>query len=885
MSEKDDVLDNENLEDLNKENTEEVNSIEEVQEELFPEKSEFTPNPNAIVYTWDSDKSIVEEMETCYLDYAMSVIVSRALPDIRDWLKPVHRRILYAMHESGLRASGKHRKSARVVWDVLGKYHPHGDYSVYEAMVRMAQDFSMRYPLVDGQGNFGSMDWDWAAAMRYTEAKMAKITEYLLADIDKETVDWRDNYDASTQEPTVLPTRLPNLLLNWVMGIAVWMATNIPPHNLSELLNALLFIVRHPNPGEITIEDLMAFIKWPDFPTGWIIYNKKDILNAYATGRGSVILRWKATIDELKNGKKVILISEVPYQLNKATFVTKIADLVRDKIIVGISDIRDESNKDSVRVVIELKKDAFPKKILNQLYKLTPLQTSFSFNMIALHERGLQPKLFNLLEVLEEFLDHRREVVTRRTQYELKVAEARAHILEWLKIALDNIDAVIATIKASKSREEAHWNLMIKFNLSEKQAQAILEMQLQRLSWLERQKIEDELAEKLLLIADLKDILARPERVNTIVADEFEEIKEKFWDERRTQVNEWAIGEFNPRDTIPNEDVVISLSKNSYIKRMKSNLFRTQRRWWKWVQVAVKDEDEVKLLLSTKNHNDLLFFTNTWRVFSLPAYEIPETTRIAKGQPIINLLSLQKDEEITSILDLNDIKGKHFVLVTKNATVKRLDLEDVQNIRSSGLIVMKPKDGDELGWVKVTNWEDNVLIVSKKWKAIQFNEKDVRVMWRAAAGVRWMRIWVDDQVIEADVVSEGDKYVFTVTENWLGKMTDIAEYREQGRWWSGVKVWAMTAKTGDIIGVSLLTEEDKKEGEVLLISKNGQTIRIPLNSIRATGRVSQWVILTKIKWKDDVLISATVMKKWEEEEVAWEWTWEEDDNQESLPIE
>ncbi|EKE26304.1 MAG: hypothetical protein ACD_4C00342G0007 [uncultured bacterium (gcode 4)] len=837
--------------------------------------------PTWIVYAWDKWRSVVDEMESCYLEYAMSVIVSRALPDIRDWLKPVHRRILYAMHEGWLRSSWKHRKSARVVWDVMSKYHPHGDSSIYEAMVRMAQYFSMRYMLVDWQWNFWSMDWDWAAAMRYTEAKMAKITEYLLADIDKDTVNWRDNYDASTTEPSVLPTRIPNLLLNWAMGIAVWMATNIPPHNLTELLNALLFILNHPNKSEITIEDLMNFIKWPDFPTWWIIYNKKDILNAYATGRWSVILRWKATIDEAKNWRQAIIITEIPYQLNKSNFIIKIADLVRDKIIVWIHDIRDESNKETVRIVIELKKDAFPKKILNQLYKLTSLQTSFSFNMIALHEGWLQPKLFNLLEILEEFVEHRRDVITRRTIYELKVAEARAHILEWLKIALDHIDEVIATIKASKTREEAHSNLMERFSLSERQSQAILEMQLQRLSGLERQKIESELAEKLALIADLKDILANPERVNTIIWEELQEIKDKFWDERKTQVNEWAIWEFNPKDTIPNEDIVITLSKNSYIKRIKSSSFRTQRRWWKWVQVAVKDEDEVKVILSTKNHNDLLFFTNTGRVFSLPAYEIPETQRTAKGQPIINLLSLQKDEEITSILDMNQMNWKHLILITKKAVVKRIDIDEVSSIRSSGLIVMKPRDWDELGWVKVTNWEDNLLIVSKKWKAIQFNEKDVRVMWRTAAWVRWMKIWKEDQVVEADVVSEWDKYVFTVTENWLGKITDIEWYREQWRWWSWVKVWAMTAKTGDIIWVSLLTEEDKENWEVLLISKSGQTIRITLKTIRATSRVTQWVILTKIKWKNDVLISATVMKAWESDEESGL----ENEDQASLEIE
>ncbi|MCK9272474.1 DNA gyrase subunit A [Candidatus Gracilibacteria bacterium] len=849
--------------------------------ELFPEEPVVSGNPNAIIYTGDKARSIVEEMETCYLDYAMSVIVQRALPDIRDGLKPVHRRILYAMHEGGLRASGKHRKSARVVGDVLGKYHPHGDSSVYEAMVRMAQYFSMRYMLVDGQGNFGSMDGDGAAAMRYTEVKMAKITEYMLADIDKDTVNWRDNYDASTKEPAVLPARIPNLLLNGVMGIAVGMATNIPPHNLTELLNALIYIINHPNKEEITIEDLMNFIKGPDFPTGGIIYNKKDILNAYATGRGSVIMRGKASIDEAKNGRVAIIITEVPYQLNKSTFVSKIADLVRDKIIVGIHDIRDESNKELVRIVIELKKDAFPKKILNQLYKLTPLQTSFSFNMIALHEGGMQPKLFNLLEILEEFIEHRKEVVARRTAFELKVAEARAHILEGLKIALDNIDAIIKTIKASKTKEEAHANLMTNFNLSERQSQAILEMQLQKLSGLERQKLEDELAEKLLLIADLKDILARPERINKIIVEEFEEIKSRFGDERKTLVNEGAIGEFNPRDTIPNEDIVITLSKNSYIKRIKSSAFRTQRRGGRGVQVAVKDEDEVKIIISTKNHNDLLFFTNTGRVFSLPAYEIPETQRTAKGQPIINLFNLQKDEEVTSILDMTEISGKHLVLITKNAIVKRLDIEDVKSIRSSGLIVMKPRENDELGWVKVTNGEDNVLIVSKKGKAIQFNEKDVRVMGRAAAGVRGMRIAKEDKVIEADVVSEGDKYVFTVTENGLGKMTDIEEYREQGRGGSGVKVGAMTAKTGDIIGVNLLSQEKKDNGEVMLISKSGQTIRLALKGLRATSRVTQGVILTKIKGKSDVLTSATVMVAGEEDEEATP----EETNQINLEVE
>lgn len=657
-----------------------------MQDETSEDSDELPPpfSTASISYDGDANRSIVEEMETCYLDYAMSVICMRALPDIRDGMKPVHRRILYAMYDGGVRATGKHRKSARVVGDVLGKYHPHGDSSVYEAMVRMAQDFSMRYTLVDGQGNFGSMDGDNAAAMRYTEVKMAKLGELMLADIDKGTVDWRDNYDASTQEPTVLPTRIPNLLLNGSVGIAVGMATNIPPHNLGEIIDALNFILHHPNPAEITIENLLDFIKGPDFPTGGIIYNRKDILNAYATGRGSVTMRGVANIDELKNGKRAIIITEIPYQLNKKTFIEKIVELIQEKIIVGISDIRDESKGlGDVRIVIEMKKDAFPKKILNQLYKLTQLQTSFAFNMIALHDRGIQPKLFNLLEMLEEFIVHRREVIERRTRYELAVAEARAHILEGLKIALDNIDAVIKTIKESGSKEEAHDNLMARFGLSDKQSQAILEMQLQRLSGLERKKIEDELAEKLALIIDLQDILANPARVNTIMGDEFSEIKDKYGDARRTEVQSGAIGEWNPKDTIPNEEVVITLSKNSYVKRIKSSSFRTQRRGGKGVNVAVKDEDEVKIILSTSNHSDLLFFTNTGRVFNLPAYEIPETQRTAKGQPIINLLSLQKDEDITAILDLAAVTGKHFALISKKAVIKRVDMEDVKNIRTS----------------------------------------------------------------------------------------------------------------------------------------------------------------------------------------------------------
>ncbi|PID83824.1 DNA gyrase subunit A, partial [Candidatus Gracilibacteria bacterium] len=657
------------------------------------ENKENEPTSLVHKYEGDESRSIVNEMETCYLDYAMSVIVQRALPDVRDGMKPVHRRILYAMHESGLRASGKYRKCATVVGNVLGKYHPHGDTAVYDAMVRMAQDFSLRYPLVDGQGNFGSMDGDGAAAMRYTEAKMAKIGETLLLDIEKDTVDWRDNYDASTKEPTVLPARVPTLLLNGVMGIAVGMATNIPPHNLRELIEAINFLLRHPNHEEVTIADLLEFIKGPDFPTGGIIYNREDILQAYTRGRGSVILRGKADIEEGKGGKNHIIIREIPYQLNKKDFVEKIANLVINKVLVGISDIRDESNKEGVRIVIDLKRDAFPKKILNQLFKLTSLQTSFSFNMIALTERGLQPKLFNLKEMLLAFIEHRREVVTRRTQYELAQAEARAHILEGFMIAIDNIDAVIKTIRASRNKEEGIPALMKGFELSEKQAVAIWEMQLGKLSGLEIEKVELELKEKKILIADLRDILAKPERVNTIISEELDEINDKFGDDRLTEVHPGAVGEFNPKDTIPNEDVVVTLSRNGYIKRVKASAFRTQRRGGKGIAMAVKDEDEMKVILSTRNHNNLLFFTDTGRVFDFPAYEIPEMQRTAKGQPMVQFLSLAKDEEVSAILDMTQLDGKYLFLISQKGIVKRINISDIANIRSNGLIVMKPKDG------------------------------------------------------------------------------------------------------------------------------------------------------------------------------------------------
>ncbi len=822
---------------------------------------ENSENIEGVNYDGDEARGIISEMETSYLDYAMSVIIQRALPDVRDGMKPVHRRILYSMYDSGLRANAKYRKSAKVVGDVLGNYHPHGDSSVYDAMVRLAQDFSLRYPLIDGQGNFGSMDGDGAAAMRYTEAKMAKLGESLLTDIDKNTVDWRPNYDASREEPVVLPARIPNLLLNGAMGIAVGMATNIPPHNLSELIDALQFLLNHPDIDAVTIENLLDFVKGPDFPTGGIIYNKKDILDAYTRGRGSVVMRGKAHIEEAKNGRSMIIIDEVPYQLNKKDFVEKIAALVTDKVIVGVADIRDESNKEGVRVVVELKRDAFPKKILNQLYKLTPLQTTFAYNMIALTDRGMQPKLMNLKEMLLAFMDHRKEVTTRRVQFELDQAEARKHILEGLAKAISIIDQIIATIRASKNREEGIPTLMEKFDFSDKQATAIWEMQLGKLSGLEIEKIENELQEKIAMIADFKDILAKPERVAKIISDELAEIKEKYGDERKTEVHPGAVGEFNPTDTIPNEDMVVTLSKNGYIKRIKASSFRTQRRGGKGIAMAVKDEDEMQVILSTKNHNKLLFFTNTGRVFELPAYEIPEMQRTAKGQPVVQFLSLAKDESVTTILDLATVTGKHLVLISHNATVKRIDITDIANIRSSGLIVMKPKDNDSLGWVRVTDGTNNILLVSEGGKVIQFPEDDVRVMGRTAAGVRGMKVADSDALIEGCVVGSQDMYIFTISETGMGKISSLEEYREQGRGGSGIKVSATTTKTGKIIAAFTLSEEEKQAKSVILVSRSGQTVRLPLADIRITGRNTQGVILAKLKDTDDTFTSATLAEE------------------------
>lgn len=808
--------------------------------------------------TRDIIKNISDQMEDKYLDYAMSVIVSRALPDVRDGMKPVHRRILYAMKSIGLTSSASFSKSASVVGEVLGKYHPHGDSAVYDSMVRMAQDFSMRYMLVNGQGNFGSIDGDNAAAMRYTEAKMESISELMLADIDKDTVDFKPNYDGKHKEPTVLPTRIPQLLLNGVMGIAVAMATSIPPHHLGEVCKAMLHLMENP---DSTIDDLMEFLKGPDFPTGGIIYDTDAIKKMYATGRGGITVRAKTRIEDIGHGKSAIIVTEIPYQVNKASLVQKIAQLVRDKKVTDITDLRDESNREGIRVVIELKRDAYPKKVLNTLFKMTPLQTRFNMNMIALVD-GIQPRLLNLKQVLNYFIDHRKEVVERRTKYELGKAEARAHILEGLKIALDNIDEVIATIRASETKEVAQTALMEKFKLSELQAKAILDMRLQTLAGLERKKIEDELAQLLELIADLKDILAKPERIIAIIKEETEEILEKYNDERRTKIVPHGLGKIKAIDTVPNEPMIVTLTENNYIKRMPLNTFKAQNRGGKGVSgLSMKDDDQVKLVEFAHNHDHVLFFTNFGKVFSLRLFEIPQASRTAKGTNIVNLLELGRDEYVTSVLTVHknvDREGKYLLMCTENGTVKKTDFEQFSNVRKSGLIAIKLKDGDSLKWVKQVEEGQEVMIVTRKGKSIRFDQDDVRPMGRSAQGVRGIKIKSDDKVVEMDILSgvEGEK-LFVIMENGMGKSSLVSDYRTQNRGGSGVKTANLSAKTGDIVGAMVLKEGSKSD--LLFLSKLGQALRMSTDNIPTQGRSTKGVYLMRMKAKDDAVTSFSVL--------------------------
>jgi len=805
-------------------------------------------------------QAISDEMRKSYLDYAMSVIVSRALPDVRDGLKPVHRRILYAMWSIGLRSGAKFRKSATVVGEVLGKYHPHGDVAVYDSMVRMAQDFAMRYPLVRGQGNFGSMDGDRAAAMRYTEAKMASIAEELLYDIEKNTVDFTPNFDGSQKEPRVMPAKLPNLLLNGTMGIAVGMSTNIPPHNLKELVGGIMHLIDHP---DATVEDLMQYIKGPDFPTGGMIYNNKDILQAYATGKSGIVMRGKAEVVETKTSGFQIVATELPYQVNKATLVEKIAELVKNKKLDGVKDLRDESDRDGVRVVVDLKKDAYPKKVLNYLYKHTQLQETFHVNLLALVD-GIQPKVLTLKMVLEEYIKHREEVVKRRTQYDLDKAKERAHILEGLMIALNKIDAVIKTIKASRDREVAKKNLMKQFKLTEIQANAILDMKLATLANLERLKIKTELEEKRKLIKELIDILKSRTKIKGIIKKEVRDLAEKHGDERRTKIISHGVKDFSIEDLVPNEETMIVMTRDGYIKRLPLDTFKVQGRGGKGViGLSTKEEDTVEFIFTTMAHNDILFFTTRGRVFQLKAYEIPQAVRTAKGQAIVNFLQLIGGEQVTSTLPLDKIaKSKFLFFATEKGLVKKVKLEAFANVRRSGLIAIKIKGEDKLIWTKPTHGNDQIQLITAGGQAIRFKEIDVRDMGRNAAGVRGIRLKKDDLIVGMGVIKPDPEkikryQILTIMENGYGKRTVLNLYKVQGRGGSGIKTAKVTTKTGKLVNAYVVNAETMKEKDLIVISEKGQVIRLPFKSVNKTGRDTQGVRLMRFKDENDKVACVT----------------------------
>jgi DNA gyrase subunit A len=802
-------------------------------------------------------RALVQEVQQSYLDYAMSVIVSRALPDVRDGLKPVHRRILYSMWESGLRPSAKFRKSATVVGEVLGKYHPHGDTAVYDSMVRLAQDFSLRYPLVWGQGNFGSMDGDSAAAYRYTEAKLKPIAEEMLFDIEKDTVDFIPNFDGVHKEPVVLPAKLPQLLLNGTMGIAVGMATNIPPHNLNELADAINHLIDNP---EAAIDELMQFVKGPDFPTGGIMYNTPGIKEAYSTGRGKIVTRAKAEIIETKAGTFNIIITEITYATNKATLIMKIADLVKEGKILGIRDLRDESDKDGVRIVIELKKDAYAQKVLNKLYNATDLQKNFNVNMLAL-VGGIDPQILSLKAILEQYIEHRKIVVTRRTKFELNKAKDRAHILEGLKIALDHIDAVIDTIRKSPTKEEAHINLMKKFKLSEKQASAILEMRLQTLAGMERKKIEDELAEKLAIITQLTELLASTVKILAVVKDELLALKEKYGDERKTKVLRTGIEEFKQEDLIPNEEAILTISQDGYIKRMNPDVYKVQKRGGKGVIGATTREgDVIEKVTSVMTHDNLMFFTDTGKVFQTKAYEIPESSRTSKGQAVVNFLQLAQEEKITAMIPYNKNDGyKFFFMTTIHGVVKKSKIEDFDNVRRSGLIAITLDKGDTLNWVLPSTGTDEITISTAGGQAIRFKEADVRAMGRSAAGVRGIKLRSSDLVVGMDLVIKGQKgnQLLIITENGYGKRTDLSAYKIQKRGGSGIKTANITTKIGRLVGAHIINI-DEIEGDLFITSLQGQIIRIPLKSISVLGRATQGVRIMKPSAGDKVAAAAII---------------------------
>ncbi|HTE22703.1 MAG TPA: DNA gyrase subunit A [Candidatus Limnocylindria bacterium] len=804
-------------------------------------------------------------MEDSYLRYSMSVIIDRALPDVRDGLKPVHRRILYNMNESGLRSTARHRKSANVVGEVMGRYHPHGDSSIYDAMVRMAQPWAMRYPLVNGQGNFGSMDGDPPAAMRYTEAKMARLADETLADIDKETVDFRDNYDNTRKEPTVLPAKLPNLLLNGQLGIAVGMATNIPPHNLTELVDAEVELIDNP---EATLDDLLKHVKGPDFPTGSTIYGKDSIRTAYATGRGGVVTRGVAEIVEGNKGRHQIIITEIPYALNKENLVLKIAELVNTKKITGVSDLRDETARGKVRIVIDLKKDAYPKKLLNQLYKLTPLQTTFHFNMMALID-GIQPRVLGLQEILQEHIKHRQVVVRRRTEFELRKAKDRAHVLEGLKIALDHIDEVIRVIRASQTADEAQANLMTKFKLSEIQAKAILAMQLRTLTGLQRQAIEDELAELVKLIAKLQAILADEKKILKIIRDELLEVKKQYGDERRTKVINGELGKMSDEDLVPDEQVVVTLTSANYIKRSSIAEYKKQGRGGKGRRgMVTREEDVIEHVVNASTHDFLLFFTNKGRVFRIKTYEVPATSLSAKGIAIVNLLQLQPEETVSSVINVSkQSNGVNLLMCTMRGVVKKTPFEQYQNVRQSGLIAINLDDGDELKWIRMTNGDNEVVISTQQGQAIRFHEKDARPMGRVSRGVRGIRLRAGDKVIGMDIV-EKDSNIFVISEHGYGKRTKISQFTAHARGGVGIRSAVVNTKTGTLVGVKTLVDDSQ---EVILISKNGQTIRLGLKDIPALGRATQGVRIMRLNDGDKVvslaLVDKTIAEELDDEEL------------------
>jgi len=857
----------------------------------------FDTTPQVTPFGIVKPTSIIKEMEKSYVDYAMSVIVSRALPDVRDGLKPVHRRILFAMKEMGLTHKSTYKKSARVVGEVLGKYHPHGDQAVYQSMVRLAQEFAMRYPLVDGQGNFGSIDGDSAAAMRYTEARLSKISQELTQDLDKDTVEFGDNFDGSQREPLVLPTKLPNLLLMGSDGIAVGMATKIPPHNLKEVVQTIQFLIDHskvklntkPKTKDIEktdyhqligdldtdtdIQSLIDHLKGPDFPTGGIIYDQKEIEKLYFTGKGNVVVRGVAEIVENKTNRYQILISQLPYQVNKSRLITKMADLVKNKRIEGISDIRDESDRKGLTIAIDLKRDAKPKSVLNRLYKYTQLQSSFPGNMVALTSQG-DPQLLNLKQILVEYLRHRQGVIVRRYQFDLKSAKARAHILEGLLIALASIDEVIQTIKKSKDTPTAKTNLIKKFKLSSLQTDAILEMQLRRLAALERQKIEEEHKQLLQFIKELTLILIKPEKVLQIIKEELEELSKVYGDARRTKIVKSKVGEFSEEDLVPNEKTIVTLTKSGYIKRMPLGTFKSQRRGGKGVSgMKVKDSDEISLLADAYTHDQLLVFTNKGRVFTLKVWELPEGTRISKGQAIINLINIDTDETIQSILPLSsknaEDKKSFLFFTTKKGTVKRTLLSEYTNIKSNGLIAIKLNKIDSLLWVNQTKGENHILLVTNQGKSIRFSETDVRSTKRDTMGVRGINLKKDDYCVAMECFSpkveklkDGRKKSFRdlliVTTNGMGKRTPLEQYPNQKRGGQGLKVSEVTKKTGNIAAAHLV---DQKTDQLIITTTQAQAIKLPVKNIPQLQRPTQGVILMRFAKSDDTVAAATCLDK------------------------